>query len=113
MVHYKVNIDWLEVVTAQVEEDVGLSAASMSISNRGYVQVSIPGVTKVVPLHRFALGLKPKDGLEVHHKNGGKKDNHRVNLELVNRFDNMRMIGVRRVNTSGFIGVTKNASGRW
>lgn len=58
-----------------------------------------------VRLHRFVLGLLPKDLQHVDHANGDKLDNRRSNLRICTRSQNMHNRKVDRSNSSGVKGV--------
>lgn len=81
MVHYKVVINWPEVVTTQVDADVDLSKYTMSLQPDGYVQFCKDG--KQTSLHRMVMGLTRGDGKHVDHINGDKLDNRRCNLRII------------------------------
>lgn len=67
-----------------------------------------------VAMHRFILGLRPEDGLDVDHKNGNGLDNRRENLRLATTSQNIANAPKRRgAYTSRFKGVTRHSQGRW
>ncbi len=103
----KVAIKWPDVDYTQVDADVDLSNAALSVFGGGYIRVIIPGVTKQIPLHRYIMRLEAGDKRQVHHINGDTKDNRRCNLRIVTRSENIRAKGKTRRNTSGLIGVYK------
>jgi hypothetical protein len=64
-------------------------------------------------LHREILGVTASDR-RVDHINGNTLDNRRCNLRLATNSENMRNRGPPRNNTSGFKGVSWDAShGQW
>ena len=111
MVHYKVVINWPEVVTTQVDADVDLSKYTMSLQPDGYVQFCKDG--KQTSLHRMVMGLTRGDGKHVDHINGDKLDNRRCNLRIITHKQNMFNRRFKRVAKSGYRGVQKTLSGRW
>ena len=65
-------------------------------------------------LHRFILGLEHGDGEIVDHINGNGLDNRKENLRLCTNQQNLRNVGVRKNNTSGFKGVSwSKGRGNW
>ena len=97
MVHYKVSIDWPEVITTQVDADVDLSYYNLSTNNRGYIQLYVDGKRQL--LHRHVMGLVPGDKRD--HVNGDKLDNRRVNLRVVSHAENNRFKGPTKFCKSG------------
>jgi len=59
-----------------------------------------------IRMHRELLGAK-KDQ-EVDHKNGNTLDNRRSNIRLCTRGENGCNLGLRKNNTSGYKGVSRN-----
>lgn len=113
ILHYKLCINWPKVITTQVDADVDLSEATISLFGAGYVQVSIPGITEQIPLHRFVMGLRPGDKRQVDHVNGDKRDNRRCNLRVVTCQENHRFRGPSKLSKTGLKGVIKLKSGRY
>lgn len=80
----------------------------------GYNQVRVK--MKMFKTHRliwfYVHGEWPSG--EIDHINGIKDDNRLCNLREATRGQNVRNIGRRKSNTTGFIGVTKNTrGGKW
>lgn len=64
-------------------------------------------------MHRLILGLKPKDGKQVDHRNRDKLDNQRANLRLATTALNAQNRG-HRGGTSSHRGVTwHRGAGKW
>jgi len=63
-------------------------------------------------LHYFILGIKPKKGLEVHHRDGDGLNNTKANLVVLNRIQHRHTRGKPSNNTSGYKGVGKRGD-RW
>ena len=99
------------MVTTQVDPDVDLSDYNLCLNRDGYVQFCCKG--KNVLLHRYVLGLKTGDGLEVDHVDQDKTNNQRVNLRIVTRRQNIHNFPLTKRNTSGFKGITKTKNGKW
>lgn len=72
-----------------------------SPNTRGYLQISVDGVSMV--LHRviFTLANGRFTELEVDHIDRDRRNNHPDNLREVTRSQNMANTGVRKTNTSG------------
>lgn len=63
-------------------------------------------------LHRILLNCP--SGMEVDHINRNRSDNRRSNLRVVTKEDNLRNIGKRKSNKSGYIGVSyRKDTGKW
>jgi hypothetical protein len=84
--------------------------------NNGYRVITVSGKTYLV--HHLAWlmyheSLPPKD-TEMDHINGNPSDNSIENLRVVTRSQNMMNTGVRKGNSSGIKGVTReSSSGKW
>jgi hypothetical protein len=82
-----------------------------SIKPRGQIQIKIG--KKLYLAHRLAWlyvkGSLPTE--EIDHKNLNPSDNRFDNLRLASHSQNMSNIGVRKSNTSGLKGVSKNGNG--
>lgn len=59
-----------------------------------------------ITIHRQILGLAPRDGIQVDHKNHDTLDNRRENLRLVSNTQNQYNQKVSKANTSGHKGVS-------
>jgi hypothetical protein len=66
---------------------------------------------KVVLLHRWLLGLTQGDGKISDHINGGKLDNRRENLRVVNASESSANVAGRA--RSGYRGVYRGKGGKW
>lgn len=92
------------------DKDFGrLNKYKWYLMKSGYVirTMKKDGITYSRYMHREVTNA-PKD-MEVHHKNRIKTDNRRSNLKVCIHRDNMRNIGRRRDNTSGYAGVVYDA----
>lgn len=68
---------------------------------------------KLIRLHRYILGLGESDKV-VDHINRNKLDNRRCNLRVCDHRENTKNLSVKKNNTSGYPGVSKNkATGKW
>jgi hypothetical protein len=80
-----------------------------------YARCGIPfnGGTKQVLMHRMILGsTDPQIGVD--HINCNSLDNRKANLRIADKKQNGSNTGKRRVNTSGYKGVSfHSASGKW
>lgn len=56
-----------------------------------------------IKMHRDVMN--PPEGMEIDHINGNKLDNRRANLRICTHADNVRNVGKRKDNSSGFKGV--------
>lgn len=80
----------------------------------GYIRIGIYG--EYYRAHRLAFlymtGFFPTE--DVDHANGDRKDNRWINLRKATRLENVRNVGVRSDNKSGYAGVGWNKqSGKW
>jgi hypothetical protein len=67
-----------------------------------------------IKMHRIILGLQPRDGVEVDHRDGDSLNNQRHNLRQATHSQNMANIGLRKTNKSGYKGVHWNKrAGKW
>lgn len=80
------------------------------VDPNGYV-ISKFADGKVRKLHRFLLGLKNGDKLEVDHIDRNPLNNRRENLRLADRSMNCQNRGMSSKNKSGVTGVCKSGSG--
>lgn len=65
-----------------------------------------------VTMHRVIMGVTDHPQIHVDHINGDGLDNRSVNLRIATTRQNTQNIGLRRSNTSGFIGVYWNKDRR-
>ncbi|MCT9020921.1 HNH endonuclease [Proteus mirabilis] len=85
-----------------------------SLKKSGYVDIRFN--RKIFKAHRLAWYYVYKEwpSEEIDHINGIKSDNRIKNLREASRAENVRNIGRRNKNTSGYKGVSKNSkSERW
>lgn len=68
------------------------------------------GQRRNIPMHREIMDAP--QGMDVDHINRDSLDNRKCNLRIVDRRTNLMNTGVRKVNTSGYKGVSHHA-GRW
>lgn len=84
---------------------------SWCISKTGYPVARMKD-GRVIKLTRFLLEPQnPK--LVVDHINGDPFDNRRVNLRICTNAQNSRNCKLSKNNTSGYVGVRKESSGKW
>lgn len=86
-----------------------LKGRKVSLGSHGYAQIWDAGRHEL--LHRWALGLKPRDGQLVDHRNGDVLDCRRSNLRLVTSA--MNSANRRPTGISGHLGVHALPGGRW
>jgi hypothetical protein len=67
----------------------------------GYVRTGKAGER----MHYMVLGIVPRYGIDVHHKNNSTTDNRRDNLELLSRSDHLITRPKQSNNSSGYKGV--------
>lgn len=72
---------------------------------------SSPNAKRTILLH--AVIMNPPEGMVVDHINRNTLDNRRRNLRNVTPHENARNKGVRKNNTSGFVGVHPYPGGLW
>lgn len=61
-----------------------------------------------IKLHRFVLGLRYGEALEVDHRDSNGLNNLKTNLRKASHAENMRNRSIQRNNTSGFKGVCRD-----
>jgi hypothetical protein len=86
-----------------------LGGRRLSIGSHGYAQLWADSRHEL--LHRHLLGLKPRDGQLVDHRNGNPLDCSRSNLRLVTSEENSA--NRRPLGISGHLGVHAAPDGRW
>lgn len=87
------------------EEDVALvTKYSWYVETNGYARSHIEG--SKISMHRFILGLKKGQKIDVDHINGNRADNRKKNLRLCTRAQNLSNQFLKPSNTSGFKGVS-------
>ena len=81
------------------------------IGSNGYAQKTIflgrkngKRSTTSISMHRVVLGLDDSKE-QVDHVNGNRLDNTRLNLRICSVTENLRNVGLKKCNTSGFKGV--------
>lgn len=84
-----------------------------SLARNGYACGYVKGDERSLLMHRFLMGLKKGDGLEVDHLNLRKLDNRRSNLRIVHPDDNKRNRRCRRGAAVPYRGVFPTESGRF
>lgn len=78
--------------------------------NDGYAQRTVTRrkngikVNKTIRMHRQILNAPPEK--QVDHINRNRLDNRKANLRLCSGYENARNHGLRKDNTSGYVGVT-------
>jgi hypothetical protein len=90
-----------------------LSRLKWHYHHNGYAVRKSPrngGPQHVVQMHRIILDAP--GGIECDHVNGNGLDNRRCNLRLATTAENQHNQGQRSDNTSGYKGVTWDATGR-
>jgi len=93
-----------------------LSKFKWYCTSHGYAQLRKKenGVTISISMHRAVLGLSKGEKVDVDHINEIKTDNRKENLRKCNRSENMRNMGMKASNTSGYKGVNfHKASKLW
>jgi len=96
-----------------------LSVHIWSIDKDGYAYRHIPhpikpGQATILMMHREILGLSLGDRRQCDHRFGKKLDNRRSELRICLLGENVRNVGRRSDNTSGYKGVYLHGeSGRW
>jgi hypothetical protein len=91
-----------------------LNRHSWIVNNKGYPlrTIWVNGKTKNLYMHRYIL-MAPNN-LYVDHINGDILDNRRENLRLATHAENIRNIGMKSHNTSGYKGVSwREDKGKW
>lgn len=87
-----------------------VSKYSWCLNKAGYPVANISH--KVTRISRFILGLNDNTKL-VDHINGNPLDNRRNNLRICTNTENARNCKLSKNNTSGYVGVRLEKSGRW
>lgn len=100
-----------EVVLADVEDYDLLNDKSWSVSSHGYATTTVE--EKVVYMHRLILDNHIKDNMEVDHINGNRLDNRKSNLRVCEHRDNLRNLGLKKNNKSGYPGVRRMQNGKY
>jgi hypothetical protein len=107
------------------EEDYRrLSGLAASLTNRGYVQLFLPGAGRghrrkgkgqMILMHREILGLRAGDGQVADHRNSDGLDNRRANLRICSQGENAQNQNVKGARgSSGHRGVHWNSErGKW
>ncbi len=80
-----------------------------------YRSFKVNGKWATITMHRFILGLKKGDSLEVDHRNGVGLDNRRENLRICTHSENMQNLHrMKKGRSCKHQGVFKiESSGRW
>lgn len=81
-----------------------------NVTDHNYVARRI-GKRSTVYLHRLLNG--EPEGLLIDHKNRNRLDNRRENLRVCNRAQNNSNNETKRDNSSGYVGVRRNRTGKW
>lgn len=85
-----------------------VSALTWWLNGPGYVDGWVNG--KGCLMHRFIMGAKK--GQEIDHINSIKLDNRKENLRFCTHLENVVRIGIRKNNSTGYVGVCSRGAGK-
>ena len=100
------NSDQVAIVDDDDFERV--SALTWWMNGPGYADGWVNG--KGCLMHRFIMGAEK--GQEIDHVNSIKLDNRKSNLQFCTHIQNMSKIGIRKNNSTGYVGVSRKKSGK-
>jgi len=97
-----------KVVMVDDDDYERLSNLTWWMNGPGYADGWVDG--KGCLMHRFIMGAKK--GQEIDHINSNKLDNRKENLRFCTHLENITRIGIRKNNSTGYVGVSKKSYGR-
>jgi hypothetical protein len=107
MLPVKSNGKWLYTFV-DVQTFMNVKDYNWHLGNRGYAMTHVrkeDGSRTQVGIHRMAMNLSFGDKVDVDHIDGNKLNNHRRNLRICDRSENLSNRGFQKNNTSGYKGV--------
>ena len=97
-----------EFILVDDEEFNVLSKYTWTLNGSGYARATIRGNEYF--MHRFIMNAKK--GQEIDHINSDKLDNRKNNLRFCTHIENIMKIGIRKNNSTGYVGVSRKKTGR-
>jgi hypothetical protein len=95
-----------KMTTVDDEDYEYLSTCKWQFSSTGYAvtgKYTSSGIHKIIRMHRVIMNAP--SGFQIDHIDGNKLNNCKSNLRICTQFENMANMRMKKVNTSGYIGV--------